>query len=404
LAVRATSGRSAQALCNVDHERRRKRAFMKLDLGGTLRARDSASTLAWVRPLLPAFGITRIANITGLDRIGIPVWICIRPNGRALSVSQGKGITADLAQASAVMESIELYHAERAAAPDLVASYRTARRQRRLINPRDLPPGVRGRTYDGRREIAWAAGTDLVSGERVLVPHARVDLNLSRPHPDAGLFLATSTGLASGNERSEALCHALFEVVERDCEWRWDRLSPAARLARELNCDSVESPMLRDLIDRIEHAGVSVRLWDITSTAGIPAFRCTILDRGPLACFGYFEGSGCHLSAEVALSRAITEAVQSRLTLISGSRDDVFPSFYDSRPVPALPDRRSPPSLVFRPRASCTPGTTFADDVETTLALLVRAGFRDVVAVEHTRPEFGIPVVAVVIPGMREVP
>ena len=84
----------------------------KHDLGGTMRCRDAASTLAWVRPMLPQFGITRLANVTGLDRIGIPVWMCIRPNGRSLSVSQGKGVTAELAQASAVMESIELYHAE----------------------------------------------------------------------------------------------------------------------------------------------------------------------------------------------------------------------------------------------------------------------------------------------------
>ena len=80
----------------------------KLDLGGTVRARDALETLAWVQPLLPRFGITRVANITGLDRIGIPVWISVRPHGRSLSVAQGKGLTPELAQASAVMESIEL--------------------------------------------------------------------------------------------------------------------------------------------------------------------------------------------------------------------------------------------------------------------------------------------------------
>src|SRR5687768_18616303 len=100
----------------------------KRDLGGTVRYRDPADTLAWIRPLLPAFGITRIANVTGLDRIGIPVWMCIRPDARCLSVSQGKGVTDELAQISAIMESIELYHAERAAEPDMIASYHEASR------------------------------------------------------------------------------------------------------------------------------------------------------------------------------------------------------------------------------------------------------------------------------------
>ncbi len=81
----------------------------------------------------------------------------------------------------------------------------------------------------------------------MLVPHVRVDLDWSRAHPDSGLFLATSTGLAAGNEREEALCHAIFEVIERDAEWRWDRLTATAQCATELCAESVEEPLLRHL-------------------------------------------------------------------------------------------------------------------------------------------------------------
>jgi hypothetical protein len=136
----------------------------KLDLGGTLRARDAASTLAWIRPLLPHFGVTRVANITGLDRIGIPVWICIHPNGRSLSVSQGKGVTPELAQVSAVMESIECHHSEHVRPPDLVASHRTVRRRHEVVAPRQLQPGIRWKAYDDSRPIAWIRGSDLASG------------------------------------------------------------------------------------------------------------------------------------------------------------------------------------------------------------------------------------------------
>ena len=57
-------------------------------------------------------GITRIANVTGLDRIGIPVVMVCRPNARSIAVSQGKGLDMDAAIVSGLMESAELYHAE----------------------------------------------------------------------------------------------------------------------------------------------------------------------------------------------------------------------------------------------------------------------------------------------------
>lgn len=375
---------------------------MKLDLGGTLRARDAASTLAWVRPLLYRFGITRVANITGLDRIGIPVWICIRPNGRSLSVSQGKGLTPELAQASAVMESIECHHAEHVRPPSLVASHRTARRRHKVVNPGQLQRGVRWKAYDDSRPIAWINGIDLASGEEVLVPHVRIDLDWSRAHPDSGLFLVTSTGLASGNDRAEALCHAIFEVIERDAECHWDRLPAKVQHDTQLCADSVEAPMLRGLLDQFAGAEISVYMWDMTSATGIPVYYCSITDADPFGAIQTFGGSGCHLSKEIALSRALTEAAQSRLTFISGSRDDLFPEAYEPA-VPQTPNvATTSPTLDFRMRQSPVLGETFAEDLATTLDRLRAAGFPQVIAVDHTRPELGIPVVAVVVPGTRE--
>ena len=360
--------------------------------------------MAWVRPLLPAFGITRLANVTGLDRIGIPVWMCIRPNGRALSVSQGKGVTSALAEVSAVMESIELYHAERAAPPDVVASHRVIRRRYPVVNPRCLERGIRWRAYHDAREIAWIWGADVATGEPTLLPHARIDMNWSEPHPDSGLFMVTSSGLASGNTRSEALCHAIFEVVERDADRRWQQSSDRRRRATELDADSIDSPMLRGLLDQFASAGVTARMWDITSRIGIPAFSCLIWDRGPLGRFFPYGGSGCHLSAEIALARALTEAAQSRLTFIAGSRDDLFPSVYRPTTDPTADNGRIRPTRAFQERAAPRLDATFEGDLTTTLQLLADAGFPHVVSVDHMRPQFGIPVVAVVIPGLHEEP
>ena len=72
-------------------------------------------------------GISRLADVTGLDRIGIPVVMACRPNARSLAVSQGKGLDRDAARASALMEAIELYHAERIASPLKLSSWNELR-------------------------------------------------------------------------------------------------------------------------------------------------------------------------------------------------------------------------------------------------------------------------------------
>lgn len=93
------------------------RAFDGVAVGGPLngtpwftrvnRSVPPAETVARVRRFMPAFGITRIANVTGLDTIGIPVVMVCRPNSRSISVSQGKGPDLDAARASGLMESVE---------------------------------------------------------------------------------------------------------------------------------------------------------------------------------------------------------------------------------------------------------------------------------------------------------
>ena len=90
------------------------------DLGGTFRACTPEQTLARLEPMLrEEFGITRVANVTGLDDIGIHTFVAIRPNAKLLSTSQGKGISKPLAKISAIMEGVEGWHAENLSPPDL---------------------------------------------------------------------------------------------------------------------------------------------------------------------------------------------------------------------------------------------------------------------------------------------
>ena len=73
---------------------------------GTHRIVSPQETLERVRPFMSALGITRIANVTGLDRLGIPVVMVCRPNSRSIAVSQGKGLDLDSAKASGLMEAL----------------------------------------------------------------------------------------------------------------------------------------------------------------------------------------------------------------------------------------------------------------------------------------------------------
>jgi len=89
---------------------------------GTLRAASLAATWRRFAPGARRAGITRIAELTGLDTIGIPVFAAIRPMGRSLSTQQGKGATALAARVSALMESLETWSAEHLALPAVRAA------------------------------------------------------------------------------------------------------------------------------------------------------------------------------------------------------------------------------------------------------------------------------------------
>ncbi len=92
---------------------------------------------------------------------------------------------------------------------------------------------------------------------------------------------------------------------------------------------TIDSPHLLSLLDACEQSRIYVCTFDMTNEIGVPTYRVIIHDREELARNpGGFSGSGTHLLLEVALSRALTEAIQARLTLISGSRDDIPPTVY----------------------------------------------------------------------------
>jgi ribosomal protein S12 methylthiotransferase accessory factor len=83
------------------------------------------------------------------------------------------------------------------------------------------------------------------------------------------------------------------------------------------------SEKIETCIRKIEAADLRLHLFDITNDYKVPVFSAIILDLSG-RCAGTFGGYGCHLNAEIAALRAITEAAQARCCYISGARDDLF--------------------------------------------------------------------------------
>lgn len=369
---------------------------------GTHRSRSPAETLRALQPSLPAMGITRIANVTGLDRIGIPVCMACRPNSRSLSVAQGKGIDLDAAKASALMESVEGFHAENVCLPLQLGSRREMQRRLPIVDV-DLLPRPPGSAYHSNLPLLWVEGLDLLRDEAAWVPFQLVHTNFHGTGPlriEATSFLMSTNGLAAGNHRLEALSHALCEIVERHSCHQFLALPAAEQQRRLLDLDSIDDEDARALLARFRRAGVAVALWDATGTAGLPVFRCQIADAAPDPGWHHAPagGYGCHPARPVALLRALTEAAQSRLTAIAGSRDDILHEAYDPRPCP-------PPPGPGRHRFQAVPAGligSFEEDVAFELAALGRAGFASAVAVDLSLPGIDAAVVRVVVPGAAQ--
>ncbi len=294
-----------------------------------------------------AHGVTRLADVTGLDRLGLPVWQAVRPAGRSLSVHQGKGASPIAARIGALCEAIECDEAEKAIADGPCCGLEALAAAER---PPDLADygGDRTKPRPHSSPIQWCRATDLHSGRAHYVPHACVSLDLTAAAAPS-YFERSSTGLGLGASEGEAVTTALYEVVERDAVGRWDRSDPAARMTTALALDSIPFGWFGLWRDRCRALGIVLRVFAPDAITGVPAFIVSIAGETEFGG-GYrrFSGTAVHGDAETALFKAMAEAFQSRLTFIAGVRDDILPSHYARSaretlrppPTPGLGQRR----------------------------------------------------------------
>jgi ribosomal protein S12 methylthiotransferase accessory factor len=310
----------------------------KVVLAGTHRVRTPEQTLEIITPRLGDYGVTRLADVTGLDSLEIPVVMAVRPLAATLSVAQGKGATLALAKVSAAMECIEFWHAERTV-PDPAAVGVPAAELSLGYQVTDLEQEA-GSLLTDHSVLDWIQARSAVDGRETLVPRTAVQIGrFSRDDWTPGTPSASTNGLASGNTRAEALVHALYEVIERDAGSRLQLLPVDER--SHLDPDSVTG-YCAELIGRVRAAGAWLELVVAPNRFDVPCFAAYLWRED---FFGTAAGAGAHSDPAVALSRAVTEAAQSRLTAIAGTRDDQAPRVY-GWPTAAVAQPVTPPGAL----------------------------------------------------------
>ncbi len=384
---------------------------------GVERSVKPSVTIRRARAVLDIIGVTKVADVTDLDRAGIPNFMTVRPHdlGPGISYYNGKGTTRADAYAGAMMEAVERHAAERYDGPVVNASHYNLRRRHACVDPLEIHvPMVRN--YSEDLLLEWISGCDLVTRRPTFAPLNCI-LCPYDPFPGLSLFYSTTNGLASGNTRLEALCHALCEVIERDAAAlvmaRADIRPAVADILAEMGFETGMSSLREDpplislrglprpaaaLVRKLQRAGLEVQLRNLTSTTAIPTIDCVITEPGGQhAGMKAHGGCGTHPDARIALTRALTEAAQTRVASIQGGREDI-PDFIPTEGTAPVPTwNRWGDTIDFGDITSYRHASV-NEDVEFMIERMRRSGFEQVVVFDITRAEVGIPVVRVVAP------
>ena len=382
---------------------------------GTHRVRDPKETIEINEGKLRTAGITRLTEITDLDRVKIPVFSAIRPTAQSggVSVYAGKGATVEQAKASAMMEGFERYSAERQdkdSERTFVDTYNNIKKGLsnvdNALDPKDLllPKNYGNENVENSR-LEWIEAEDIISEESIYVPsnavfHPYIPTREVSPSPIA-IFKGNTNGLASGNIIEESVLHGIFEVVERDA---WSIFELTKRNKKEISQDTIENDTINELLEKFHNQGIDIKLMDITADLKITTVAAsaddTVLKDPALLTLGV----GTHLNPEVAVIRALTEVAQSRATQIHGTREDTIRADF-MRKSGYEHMKRMNRHYFQKEEETINLGDiedksshSIKRDIETSIEEVRKAGFNQILYTDLTREEIGINVARVIIP------
>jgi thiazole/oxazole-forming peptide maturase SagD family component len=346
----------------------------------------------------------------------------IRKNLR--DISGGKGRTDLQARASGLCEALErysgIYQGEEGSR---VGSYRTLGED--AIHPNDCM-GFSERQYRNRaasnaaadsmalwvpapfdeaQEIAWTPVWSMTWQTFRYLPTAYCYYGY--PPEKSPFCRADSNGNAAGNTLEEAILQGFMELVERDSValWWYNRVALPG-----VDLDSFQEPYFDAL--RAYYRSVGRELWvmDLTSDLEIPVF-VALSRRTDHAREDILFGFGAHFDARLAISRALTEMNQVLPTVLHIEEDR------HGRPI--HPDRlamqwweeatlENQPYLTVHadvpPKAAADYPRCWSDDllddIQTCAEIVEQKGM-ELLVLDQTQPDVGLPVVKVIVPGLR---
>jgi ribosomal protein S12 methylthiotransferase accessory factor YcaO len=401
------------------------------------RVKSVEETLKTVLTVSGSIGITRLADITDMDILGIPNFSAVLPGTEDyIWVYSGKGATRLDAKVSALMESIERYCSLPSSDQKkmIQGSYKDVSKVSKTLHPSNVVEPMLFE-YDEEMIMDFLPGYDLINNEQILVPTPLALFRYSPKSPAVNPFAYHHTnGLASGNVLEEAICHSLCEVIERDAtslaelnasalpynvlrtmtKYLSDnglRINPVDSTEfvdddtkfPDVDISNIDFKPVSNLVKKFNDAKIPLIIKDITSSIGIPTFNASSIewiseDYGYLA-----EGHGTHPDARIAILRAITEVSQTRAANIQGARDDLRKISYgnsNSDEKKTWQFMKSKNSIPFSEIKSYVNGDIL-DDIKLILSRLNSNGLTQVIVVDLTNPQIMIPVVRTIVPGLE---
>jgi oxazoline/thiazoline synthase len=325
--------------------------------------------------------------------------------------SFGKGSTAEQGEASALMEAFERYsgifqgdeirvtrrftdfRTGEAILPNDVLLYSDAQHRALPASEEthmEVPPA-----FDRSAKVEWSPVWSLRDGRFKYLPTSLLYFF----YRGAAAYHADSNGCAAGNTLEEAIVQGFLELVERDAYaiWWYNRAQrPQIDLSR------FDDSYIRDLQNQLAETGRRLWVLDVTSDLGVPAFvAITHWMRNGLENIEF--GSGAHFDARIAVLRALTELNQFLSIGLMGGGTGEKNSLDGTTPLrlenyPYLIPKGSEP-------AAADIGAKFGrlDTREQVIAcvdLAKQAGL-DFLVLDQTRPDIDVPVVRVIVPGLR---
>jgi oxazoline/thiazoline synthase len=327
--------------------------------------------------------------------------------------SFGKGSTAEQGEASALMEAIERYSGifqgdeirvtrrftdfapGDAIPPNDVQLFSDAQFRPDQAPASDADDSHTPAPFDRSAEIEWSPVWSLRDERFRYLPTSLLYFFYRGP----GQIHADSNGCAAGNTREEAIVQGFLELAERDAYaiWWYNRLQrPAVDLSR------FDDSYVRDLQSQLADAGRRLWVLDVTNDLGIPTF-VAILHWMQNSQENIEFGSGAHFDSRIAMLRALTELNQFLSIGLMGGGTGEKSSLDGTTPLrlqdhPFLTPSDGP---LVRPGSDSKFGRLDTrEQVIACVDIAKRAGL-DFLVLDQTRPDIGVPVVRVIVPGMR---